>query len=76
MTLWTVVPEELIFGQESQPDSYEEIEFSGARMLVERISDSQRRIVRIISTDPSDYLCADLQPGVILTATNSYERLS
>lgn len=75
MTLWTVVPEEMIFGQETYPEPYEEIEFSGTKMLVERISENQRRIVRIISSDPQDYLCADLQPGVVLLANTRYERL-
>ncbi|KYZ77126.1 hypothetical protein AXX12_03045 [Anaerosporomusa subterranea] len=76
MILWTIMPEELVFGQESYVDPYEEIEFAGAKMMVEKIAANQCRIVRIISTDPQDYLRSDLQPGVVLTAKNRYELLS
>lgn len=73
MILWTIMPEELVFSQESNPIPYEEIEFAGAKMMVEKVSDSERRIVRILSTDPADYLRQDIQPGNLLIAKTTYE---
>ena len=68
MTLWTIVPEELILGQKPDMSPYEEIEFAGTKMLVEKIAAGQCRIVRLLSTDPADYLRSELQPGLVLTA--------
>lgn len=70
------MPEELVFAQESNASHYEEIEYGGAKMMVEKVSDSQCRIVRLLSTDPLDYLRQDLQPGNVLTAKTMYEFLS
>lgn len=67
MILWTVIPLEVIFSQEEVKSPYEHIDYKGTVVMVERISDFERRIVRIISTDPQDYLRYDIQPGVILT---------
>lgn len=69
------MPEELVFGQESVQSPYEEIEYAGARMLVEKVSGNQCRIVRLISTDPGDYLRQDIQPGLVLTSKPNYELL-
>jgi hypothetical protein len=75
MILWTIMPEELVFSQEANPSPYEEIEFSGAKMMVEKVSVTQCRIVRILSSDPADYLRQDIQPGTVLIAKTTYELL-
>lgn len=75
MILWTVMPEELIFSQESISSPYEEIEYAGTKMLVEKTSADQCRIVRLLSTDPNDYLRQDIQPGITLIGTMTYEQL-
>lgn len=67
MILWTVMPMELVFGQEEFLNPYEEVEYSGAKVLVEKQSPTECRIVRILSTDPSHFLRPDLQPGVTLS---------
>jgi hypothetical protein len=67
MILWTIMPLELVFGQEDVSNSYEEVEYDGIKMMVERMSANQCRIVRILSTDPQDYLRGPIQPGVVLT---------
>jgi len=49
------------------PRSYErdiiEVTYRGKRLLVEPVSPTQARVVRLISTDPADFLRPDLQPG-------------
>ena len=67
MILWTIMPLELVFGQEELSNPYEEIEYANTKMMVEKVSENQCRVVRILSTDPQDYLRNDIQPGMILT---------
>ena len=66
MVLWTVMPLEDVFPQEYSPN-YEEMEYSGVRMYVERVSNDEYRVVRILSTNPQDYLRKELQPGQIIS---------
>ncbi|SDF76421.1 YlzJ-like family protein [Sporolituus thermophilus] len=67
MILWTVMPLEIVLeGLDAQPN-YEEIDYNGLTVVVERLSPVQCRVIRIISTDPQDYLRSDLQPGTVLT---------
>ncbi|MCL6451540.1 MAG: YlzJ-like family protein [Acetobacteraceae bacterium] len=40
-----------------------EVEYDGRRLLVQPISGVEGRIVRLISTDPADYLNPAWQPG-------------
>ena len=67
MTLWSVVPVEIILANVVPPPAYEEIECSGMKCLVEKTGPVQCRVVRLLTTDPSDYLHSELQPGTILT---------
>ena len=67
MTLWSIVPEEVVLNSVTPPAAYEEIECSGMKCVVEKTSPTQCRVVRLLTTDPSDYLRTDLQPGTILT---------
>jgi len=67
MILWSIVPDEIVLGNITSPLAYEEIEYSGMKCLVEKTSPTQCRIVRLLTTDPSDYLQTELQPGTILT---------
>lgn len=67
MILWTVMPLELVFGQQDVSDAYEEIEYAGTKMMVEKMPSNQCRVVRILSSNPMDYLRSDIQPGVVLS---------
>ena len=67
MTLWSIVPEELVLDTTTPPPVYEEIEYSGMKCLVEKTSPTQGRIVRLLTTNPGDYLHNDLQPGTVIT---------
>ncbi|MDF2876547.1 MAG: YlzJ-like protein [Sporomusa sp.] len=65
MVLWTVMPMEAVFPQDYNP-TYEDIEFAGTKMVVEKTSVDEYRVIRILSTDPQDYLRQDIQPGTVL----------
>ncbi|HWR43095.1 YlzJ-like family protein [Sporomusa sp.] len=64
MILWTVMPMEAVFPQAYNP-TYDEIEYAGTKMLVEKTSVDEYRVVRILSTNPQDYLRQDIQPGTV-----------
>ena len=67
MTLWSIVPVEMVLDNVASLPAYEEIEYSGMKCLVEKTGPSQCRVVRLLTTDPSEYLRSKLQPGTILT---------
>jgi hypothetical protein len=58
---------EAIFAEEIINPEYEEIEYYGVKLLVERIAPTQCRIVRLLSTDPVDFLRSELQPGNLIS---------
>lgn len=77
MILWTIVPEDVIFASQNQPDLIcEEIDYSGQKLIVEQISPSEFRINRLLTTNPSDYLDSKLQPGKIIRYMPNIETLS
>ncbi|MBP2628835.1 MAG: YlzJ-like protein [Firmicutes bacterium] len=67
MIIWSIFPEEMVMSNVVSPPDYEEIECSGMKCLVEKIGPRQCRVVRLLTTDPRDYLRTELQPGTILT---------
>lgn len=67
MIIWTVLPIEQVLEGIDKPPSYEEIEYEGINLQVERLSPTQCRIVRIISTNPLDFLQPNFQPGQIIS---------
>lgn len=67
MVLWTIMPPEMVFGTEEYIPDYEEICVEGKSILVEKLSPTQSRVVRLLSTCPDDYLQPELQPGSLLS---------
>jgi hypothetical protein len=66
MLLYTTVPIEQIFPTDIDLQ-YQEMDLGvGKKVIVERINDSQCKIVRLISTDAYDYLNPKYQPGSII----------
>lgn len=76
MTLWSVVPVEIVLDNVALQPAYEEIECSGMKCLVEKTGPTECRVVRLLTTDPSEYLRTDLQPGTILTYEPMLKALS
>lgn len=62
--LWTIVPSELM-EDEDAPTSLFEMSVGQARVLLESAPDGTRRVHRVLSTDPADYLRPELQPGAV-----------
>jgi hypothetical protein len=67
MTLWSIIPPELILNDIENPPIFEEIQCNNIKMLVEKISPTQCKVSRLLTTDPQDYLHPQIQPGSILT---------
>ena len=67
MVIYTPLPLELVLDNYDQQRQFHEIEVSGMKMLVEAVSMSTWRLVRIFSTDPQDFLKPEYQPGVIIS---------
>lgn len=65
--MWTIMPEEVIWeGFEEDKRQLLEVEWRGVKMLVEPTGFTQATVVRLLSTDPADYLRPELQPGSVL----------
>lgn len=65
MILHTVMPLELVFAEEGPTEPPMEIEIAGQRLLVQR-SGQAWQVVRLLSSDPADYLDPRWQPGTVL----------
>lgn len=67
MIIWSPLPAEVILdGFDAPPRPALELRHHGRLLLVEPVSPNQVRLVRLISTDPNDFLHPDLQPGRIV----------
>lgn len=69
MVLYTIVPEEIVFESKEEICASQEIFYHGRRILVQPIDFKSFKIVQLISSDPSDYLLTDFQPGSVVTMT-------
>ncbi len=68
MILYTPVQLELVlegFDKTKYPD-YKEIKYKGVPMLVEEAGFGRKRIVKLLSTDPFDYLKPEMTPGNLI----------
>lgn len=73
MVLWTIIPPEIIFGVADNNPSYKEINVQGTSLLVEQVSSTHSRVVRLLSTCPDDYLRPEFQPGALLEWRLTYQ---
>lgn len=76
MILWSIFPADMVWSTVAPQPEYEEIECSGMKCLVEKIGPRQCRVVRLLTTDPNDYLRSEFQPGTILTYEPIWKVLS
>ncbi len=67
MILWTILPIDSIFPPSDIAPSYEEIHYQGVNVLAEKINSTQYKVIRVLGTNPQDYLNPHLQPGNVLT---------
>lgn len=68
--LYTVVPlEDVLEGIDQEPTPTFELTIGGLLMEVEPQGDFAAKVVRIISSNPQDYLVLNYQPGSIVRWT-------
>jgi len=68
MILYTPMQLELVlegFDKIEYPD-YQEIKYDGVSMVVEDAGFGRKKIVKLLSTNPYDYLRTDLFPGKLI----------
>lgn len=62
--IYTPLPIEMVLdGIDKEYPQYKEIDYGGAKLLVEPSGGDKYRIIRLLSTNPMDYLRNELQPG-------------
>ena len=67
MILYTIMPPEVVLEGMNQPvKPPQEIDLGNVKLLVETMGLNQGKVVRLISTDPQDYLNPNFQPGSII----------
>lgn len=66
--MWTIVPDEVLWeGFDEDNRRYVEItNKAGILLQVELIGLTRGRVVRVISSEPTDYWRPDCQPGVVV----------
>lgn len=68
MILWTPLPAELVLdGLDAPPRPAMEVRSGGRLFVLQPITGTQARLVRLVSSDPADYLNPMFQPGRIVT---------
>jgi len=68
MILYSTMPIEMVFeGYEQMKLNYREVQFGHMTMVVDQVSPTEGRVVRIISPNPQDYLNPSYQPGQMLS---------
>ena len=61
--LWTIVPVDELFGADDESGSVAEMSVGSVTVVVRSDGEGRRRVERLLSTNPADYLRAEWQPG-------------
>ncbi len=73
MILYTMMPAELIFPtDETQFSNQQYVELNGVSMVVEKNEEHGHRIVRLLSTNPQDFLNDEYMPGSTISLNNPH----
>lgn len=62
----TIMPMDVIFSQQDINPGFQELSHAGVNLLVQQMPNGQKRIERILSSNPMDYLKQNLQPGILI----------
>lgn len=68
MIIHSIVPLENIYESDTHDVHNEIIDYGQIKLEVRSLENKNYEVLRIISTNPQDYLKADLQPGSMLKA--------
>lgn len=72
MIHYSPIPLEFIFdGYSDMKLNYKEVQMGHLTMVLEQVSESESRIVRLISPNAQDYLNPHYQPGTIIHSNPS-----
>lgn len=68
MILYSIIPDSIVYGDSSFNTATQMVELvhMGCRVEACPVSDHRYRIHRVISTNPTDFLNPQLQPGSII----------
>jgi hypothetical protein len=67
MILYTSMPPEMIYPTANEVFSNQSIiSYKGVPIVVDKSEEGQYKIVRLLSTDPNDYLNGDYSPGTMI----------
>ncbi|OEF98668.1 YlzJ-like family protein [Desulfuribacillus alkaliarsenatis] len=67
MIIYTPLPIESVLNQtDIEEPNYTEMDYQGKKVIVESIDSYQAKIVRLISSNPNDFLNANYTPGKII----------
>lgn len=66
MLLWSIIPEEIVFNGFEQAQEYESFQYLGRDVLVSREKNGERKIVRLLSSNPKDYCDQRFSPGATI----------
>lgn len=70
MILYTILPDQVVLDEEDEAsekaDKQQLIEYDGRQILIEPLTENEWQIIRLLSSDPQDFLNPRYQPGNIV----------
>lgn len=66
MIIYSAMPVEYILEGMEQERQFQEIRIDNVTMIIEPVSATQYRVVRLLSPNPQDYLHAKYTPGTVI----------
>ena len=68
--IWSIMPEEILFAATPSKMAPRVVLYNGRQLIVDAAGGSEGRIVRLLSTDPGDFLLAEFAPGRTVSLNN------
>ncbi|MFO7264429.1 MAG: YlzJ-like family protein [Bacillota bacterium] len=66
MIIYSAIPVEYILEGMDQERHFQEVRIDDVTMIIEPVTPTQYRIVRLLSPNPQDYLHAKYTPGTVI----------
>lgn len=68
MIFYSIIPHEAVFtGDDEHAEAQMPITINGVQLIVQPYSDQEWQVVRLISSNPSDFLNEKYQPGQLIS---------
>ncbi|MEE0776930.1 MAG: YlzJ-like family protein [Bacillota bacterium] len=64
--LWTIMPEDIVMANSDKISAMQEVTYKNRKVMGYPVGQGKLCIVRIISSDPQDFLDQRFQPGSII----------